>query len=67
MVRRTVRPTLPVLTIIPDAEDGHDHPVVVPREREVPPVDVSAASHPFRTGTARALDTEGRVEKFRRR
>ncbi|PRY12172.1 type B 50S ribosomal protein L31 [Kineococcus rhizosphaerae] len=30
-------------------------------------VDVSAASHPFWTGNARVLDTEGRVEKFRRR
>ena len=30
-------------------------------------VDVSSASHPFWTGNARVLDTEGRVEKFRRR
>jgi large subunit ribosomal protein L31 len=40
-------------------EDGREYPVV--------DVDVSAASHPFWTGTARVLDTEGRVEKFRRR
>ena len=46
---------LPTLT----GEDGREHPVV--------DVDVSAASHPSWTGTARVLDTEGRVEKFRRR
>ena len=40
-------------------EDGHTYPVV--------DVEVSAASHPFWTGTARVLDSEGRVEKFRRR
>ncbi|WP_432510701.1 type B 50S ribosomal protein L31 [Kineococcus sp. SYSU DK001] len=40
-------------------EDGNTYPVV--------DVDVSAASHPFWTGTSRVLDTEGRVEKFRRR
>ncbi|MEJ5868539.1 type B 50S ribosomal protein L31 [Pseudokineococcus sp. 5B2Z-1] len=40
-------------------EDGATYPVV--------DVDVSAASHPFWTGNARVLDTEGRVEKFRRR
>jgi len=30
-------------------------------------VDTSSASHPFWTGTARVLDSEGRVEAFRRR
>ncbi|WP_040157633.1 type B 50S ribosomal protein L31 [Mobilicoccus massiliensis] len=40
-------------------EDGNVYPVV--------DVEVSAASHPFWTGTARVLDSEGRVEKFRRR
>ncbi|WP_328293981.1 type B 50S ribosomal protein L31 [Kineococcus sp. NBC_00420] len=40
-------------------EDGRTYPVF--------DVDVSAASHPFWTGSARVLDTEGRVEKFRRR
>ena len=40
-------------------EDGGTYPVV--------DVDVSAASHPFWTGTARVVDTEGRIEKFRRR
>lgn len=30
-------------------------------------VDISSDSHPFWTGTARTLDSEGRVEKFNRR
>ncbi|GAA2738281.1 type B 50S ribosomal protein L31 [Pedococcus aerophilus] len=30
-------------------------------------VEVSSASHPFWTGRARVLDSEGRVEQFRRR
>jgi large subunit ribosomal protein L31 len=30
-------------------------------------VDVSSASHPWWTGKGRVLDTEGRVEAFRRR
>ncbi|WP_166844140.1 type B 50S ribosomal protein L31 [Isoptericola sp. BMS4] len=40
-------------------EDGRTYPVV--------DVEISSASHPFWTGAARVLDTEGRVEKFRRR
>lgn len=40
-------------------EDGNTYPVV--------DVEVSSASHPFYTGTARVLDTAGRVEKFNRR
>jgi large subunit ribosomal protein L31 len=39
--------------------DGTVYPVI--------DVDVSTASHPFWTGKGRVLDTEGRVEKFRRR
>lgn len=39
--------------------DGVTYPVV--------DVDVTSDSHPFWTGTARTLDSEGRVEKFRRR
>ena len=39
--------------------DGRTYPVI--------DVDITADSHPFWTGTARALDTEGRVEKFKRR
>lgn len=40
-------------------EDGQEYPVV--------DVDISAASHPWWTGTARVQDTEGRVAAFRRR
>ncbi|MFJ7418911.1 type B 50S ribosomal protein L31 [Streptomyces uncialis] len=40
-------------------EDGATYPVV--------DVEISAASHPFHTGTARVLDTAGRVERFERR
>ena len=39
--------------------DGQTYPVVV--------VDVTSASHPFWTGQARVMDTEGQIEKFRRR
>lgn len=30
-------------------------------------VEISSASHPFWTGRARVLDSEGRVERFQRR
>lgn len=40
-------------------ENGHTYPVV--------DVEISSASHPFYTGTARVLDTAGRVERFERR
>lgn len=40
-------------------EDGHTYPLV--------DVEVSSASHPFYTGTARVLDSMGRVERFERR
>ncbi|MFI8888196.1 type B 50S ribosomal protein L31 [Streptomyces sp. NPDC053813] len=40
-------------------EDGNTYPVV--------DVEISSASHPFHTGTARVLDTAGRVERFERR
>jgi large subunit ribosomal protein L31 len=39
--------------------DGRTYPVV--------DVEISAASHPFYTGTQRVLDTAGRVERFNRR
>jgi large subunit ribosomal protein L31 len=42
-----------------DWEDGHTYPVI--------DVEISSASHPFYTGTARVLDTAGRVERFNRR
>ncbi|MFE5868617.1 type B 50S ribosomal protein L31 [Streptomyces roseifaciens] len=40
-------------------EDGRTYPVI--------DVEISSASHPFYTGTARVLDTAGRVERFERR
>ncbi|MER8045647.1 type B 50S ribosomal protein L31 [Streptomyces sp. NPDC094032] len=40
-------------------EDGRSYPVV--------DVEISSASHPFYTGTARVLDTAGRVERFEKR
>ncbi|MBT2381872.1 type B 50S ribosomal protein L31 [Streptomyces sp. ISL-111] len=40
-------------------EDGETYPVV--------DVEISSVSHPFYTGTARVLDTAGRVERFERR
>ncbi|GAA3478084.1 type B 50S ribosomal protein L31 [Streptomyces yanii] len=40
-------------------EDGNAYPVV--------DVEISNVSHPFYTGTARVLDTAGRVERFERR
>ncbi len=40
-------------------EDGNTYPLIV--------VDITAYSHPLWTGKKRVLDTEGRVEKFRRR
>jgi large subunit ribosomal protein L31 len=39
--------------------DGHTYPLIV--------VDISAASHPFWTGSRRLIDTAGQVEKFERR
>jgi large subunit ribosomal protein L31 len=40
-------------------EDGNTYPVV--------DIEISSESHPFYTGTARVVDTAGRVEKFNRR
>ena len=39
--------------------DGNTYPVI--------DVEISSASHPFWTGKQRLLDSEGRVEKFRRK
>lgn len=39
--------------------DGRTYPVI--------DVEISAAGHPFWTGQARVLDSEGRVERFQRR
>ena len=40
-------------------EDSNSYPLVV--------VDVTSDSHPFWTGATRLMDTQGRVERFRRR
>jgi large subunit ribosomal protein L31 len=54
LTRSTARPTATI-----EWEDGETYPVV--------DVEISSASHPFYTGTARVMDTAGRVEKFNRR
>ena len=54
LTRSTATPTATITW-----EDGATYPVV--------DVEVSSASHPFYTGSARVVDTAGRVEKFRRR
>ncbi len=40
-------------------EDGKEYPLVN--------IEISSASHPFYTGKQKLLDTEGRIEKFKRR
>ena len=40
-------------------QDGNSYPVV--------DVEISSASHPFYTGQQRVMDTQGRVEKFKKR
>jgi large subunit ribosomal protein L31 len=51
------------------AGDGVRRPTIEIDGREVPvvDVDVTADSHPFWTGRSQTLDSEGRVEAFRRR
>ncbi len=46
---------------------SNDTRVIEGIEHYVVPVDISAFSHPFYTGTKRLVDTAGRVEKFMRR
>lgn len=40
-------------------EDGNEYPLIT--------VEISSDSHPFFTGQERLLDTEGRIDRFRRR
>ena len=40
-------------------EDGKEYPLVK--------LDISSASHPFYTGKQRNIDSEGRIEKFRKK
>ena len=49
---------------------GRDHDKIIEIDGDTYPVvdvDITSDSHPFWTGTARTLDSEGRVDKFRRR
>ncbi|MER5831563.1 type B 50S ribosomal protein L31 [Streptomyces sp. NPDC002130] len=57
LTRSTLSATASEKTI--EWEDGNTYPVV--------DVEISDVSHPFYTGTARVLDTAGRVERFERR
>ena len=41
------------------AEDGKEYPMIK--------LDISSASHPFYTGKTKIVDTEGRIEKFRKK
>jgi large subunit ribosomal protein L31 len=54
-----IHPDYPITNSRTIEWQGHTHPLVV--------VEVSAASHPFWTGSRRHVDTVGQVEKFRRR
>lgn len=40
-------------------EDGKEYPLVK--------VEISSASHPFYTGKQRIMDTEGRIDRFKKR
>lgn len=40
-------------------EDGKEYPLVK--------LDISSSSHPFYTGKQKVLDTEGRIEKFKKK
>ncbi|WP_107705600.1 type B 50S ribosomal protein L31 [Nocardioides allogilvus] len=58
------------VTITRSTLAGREHHQVVEIDGTTLPVvdvDISSDSHPFWTGTARTLDSEGRVEKFQRR
>lgn len=40
-------------------EDGQEYPVIK--------VEISSASHPFFTGKQRVMDTEGRIDRFKKK
>lgn len=40
-------------------EDGNEYPLIL--------LEITADSHPFFTGTQRLIDTQGRVDKFKKR
>lgn len=39
--------------------DGQEYPLIM--------VDISSESHPFYTGTQKIMDTEGRVDRFKKK
>jgi large subunit ribosomal protein L31 len=39
--------------------DGQEYPLIV--------IDISSESHPFYTGTQKIMDTEGRVDRFKKK
>lgn len=39
--------------------EGNEYPLII--------ADVTSTSHPFYTGTQKIMDTEGRVERFRKK
>ncbi len=49
-------------TLQPDAKEKHEG-IEYPVHR----VAVSSASHPFFTGSSQLIDTEGRIDKFKKR
>jgi large subunit ribosomal protein L31 len=40
-------------------EDGKEYPLIK--------VEISSASHPFYTGKQRVIDTEGRIDRFKKK
>ena len=40
-------------------DDGNEYPLVL--------LEITSDSHPFYTGTQRLIDTQGRVDKFKKR
>ena len=40
-------------------DDGKEYPLIL--------LEITSTSHPFYTGTQRLIDTQGRVDKFRKR
>ena len=51
-------------------EDGSPGPKglgIIGKQYPVFQVEISSASHPFYTGTAKTIDTAGRVDKFKKR
>ena len=40
-------------------EDGNEYPLIK--------LEISSASHPFYTGKQKVIDTEGRIEKFKKK